>query len=205
MLRRVARGYVRTDESVSDVVQETWIGVLRGIDRFEGRSSLRTWVVSILINVARSHAVKEARTVPFAALSGFADDDATFTPDRFQGPDGRDPGHWITPPTPWTDDPQAAALAGETLRVVAEAVRMLPESQRTVITLRDVQGWSGAEVCAALGISEGNQRVLLHRGRARVRRALDAYLTPVTRGAQDGGARGTAAHDSGAQDRGGRL
>ena len=176
MLRRIARGYVRTDESVGDVVQETWIAVLRGIDRFEGRSSLRTWVVSILVNVARSHAVREARTVPFGAL-GPDDDDLGFSPDRFAGPEGRYPGHWTTPPTPWSDDPESAALARETRAVVAEAVADLPEAQRTVITLRDVEGWTGPEVAAALDISEGNQRVLLHRARAKVRLALDRHLT----------------------------
>jgi RNA polymerase sigma-70 factor (ECF subfamily) len=176
MLRRVARGYVRTDEAVADVVQETWIGVLRGLDRFEGRSSLRTWVVSILVNVARTFAVKEARTVPFASLGGADGDGPTFEPDRFQGPDGEYPGHWTTPPTPWTDDPEAAALAVETRQLVTDAVATLPESQRTVITLRDVEGWTGAEVCAALGLSEGNQRVLLHRARSKVRRALDPHL-----------------------------
>jgi RNA polymerase sigma-70 factor (ECF subfamily) len=179
MLRRIARGYVRTDEAAGDVVQETWIGVLRGIDRFEGRSSLRTWVVSILVNVARSHAVKEARTVPFASLS--RDDEAGsgfgFGPERFQGTDGEYPGHWTTPPTPWSEDPEASALAGETHGVVAQAVAALPEGQRTVITLRDVDGWTGPEVAQVLGISEGNQRVLLHRARAKVRVALDAHLS----------------------------
>lgn len=177
MLRRIARGYVRTDEAVGDVVQETWIAVLRGIDRFEGRSSLRTWVVSILVNVARSLAVKEARTVPFASLGPADDGAAGFGPERFQGPDGEYPGHWTTPPTPWTEDPEASAIAGETRTVVAQALGTLPESQRTVITLRDVEGWTGPEVAAALGISEGNQRVLLHRARAKVRLALDAHLT----------------------------
>ncbi|WP_088317560.1 RNA polymerase sigma factor [Kineosporia sp. R_H_3] len=177
MLRRIARGYVRTDEAVGDVVQETWIAVLRGIDRFEGRSSLRTWVVSILVNVARSLAVKEARTVPFTSLGPADDGVAGFGPERFQGPDGEYPGHWTTPPTPWTEDPEASALAGETRAVVAQAVAALPESQRAVITLRDVDGWTGPEVAAALGISEGNQRVLLHRARAKVRLALDAHLT----------------------------
>lgn len=173
MLRRVARGYLRTEEAVGDVVQETWIGVLRGIDRFEGRSSLRTWVVSILVNVARSQAVKEARSVPFASL-GPVDDG--FGPERFQGPDGDYPGHWTTPPTPWSEDPETYTLAAETRDVVRSAVAGLPDNQRAVITLRDIDGWTGPEVAAALGISEGNQRVLLHRARARVRVALDAHL-----------------------------
>jgi RNA polymerase sigma-70 factor (ECF subfamily) len=181
-LRRVARGYVRTDEAVSDVVQETWIGVLRGLDRFEGRSSLKTWVVSILVNVARTQAVKEARTVPFAALTSEDSDGADFGADRFQGPDGEYPGHWSTPPARWTEDPEAALLAGETREVVARAVARLPQSQRSVITLRDVDGWTSAEVCAALGLSEGNQRVLLHRARAKVRLALDAFLAPDQKG-----------------------
>ncbi len=177
-LRRVARGYVRTDEAASDVVQETWIAVLRGLDRFEGRSALRTWVVSILMNVARSHAVKEARTVPFASLSPDDADGTPFDADRFQGPDGADPGHWSTPPRSWVEDPETALLAGETRDVVGRAVAALPQSQRAVITLRDVDGWTSSEVCAALGLSEGNQRVLLHRARAKVRRALDAHLAP---------------------------
>jgi RNA polymerase sigma-70 factor (ECF subfamily) len=176
MLRRIARGYVRTDEAVGDVVQETWIGVLRGIDRFEGRSSLRTWIVSILVNVARSHAVKEARTVPFTSLSRDHEAGSGFGPEQFQRTDGEYPGHWTTPPTPWTEDPEASALAGETRSVVAQAVAALPEGQRTVITLRDVDGWSGPEVAEVLGISEGNQRVLLHRARAKVRVALDVHL-----------------------------
>ncbi|MFN8079089.1 MAG: RNA polymerase sigma factor [Kineosporiaceae bacterium] len=178
-LRRVARGYVRTEEAIGDVVQETWIGVLRGIDRFEGRSSLRTWVVSILVNVARSHAVKEARTVPFAALGRADEAGSGFAPDRFQGPAGEYPGHWSTPPTPWSEDPVAAALAGETRELVARAVAELPDTQRAVITLRDVEDWTGPEVAAALGISEGNQRVLLHRARARVRLTLDEHLLAV--------------------------
>lgn len=180
-LRRVARGYLRSEEAIGDVIQETWIGVLRGIDRFEGRSSLRTWVVSILVNVARSHAVREARMVPFAAL-GLPDDAGSgFGPECFEGPGGEYPGHWSTPRTPWSEDPVAATLAGETRELVARAVAELPESQRTVITLRDVEGWTGPEVAATLGISEGNQRVLLHRARARVRRALDQHLLPMER------------------------
>ena len=178
MLRRIARGYVRTDEAVGDVVQETWIGVLRGIDRFEGRSSLRTWVVSILVNVARSHAVKEARTVPFTSLTRDDEAGSGFGPEQFQGADGEYPGHWTTPPTPWTENPEASALAGETRSIVAQAVAALPEGQRSVITLRDVDGWSGPEVAEVLGISEGNQRVLLHRARAKVRMALDAHVSP---------------------------
>lgn len=177
VLRRVARGYLRSDDAVGDVVQETWIAVLNGLDRFEGRSSLRTWVVSILVNIARRHAVKEARTVPFsAAAAPSGDGGAAFDPDRFQGPGDPYPGHWAAAPTPWTDEPEAAATTRETVEAVTEAVAALPGTQRTVVTLRDVEGWTGPEVAAALGISEGNQRVLLHRGRAKVRAALDPHL-----------------------------
>jgi RNA polymerase sigma-70 factor, ECF subfamily len=186
VLRRVARGYLRSDDVVGDVVQETWIAVLNGLDRFEGRSSLRTWVVSILVNIARRHAVKEARTVPFSAAAGRSGDgDATFDPDRFQGAGDPYPGHWAAAPTPWTDEPETAATVRETVEAVAEAVAALPRTQRTVVTLRDVEGWTGPEVAAALGISEGNQRVLLHRGRAKVRAALEPHL--VRAGARTAG------------------
>lgn len=175
MLRRIARGYVHTEEAAGDVVQETWIAVLRGIDRFEGRSSLRTWVVSIMVNIARRQGVRDARTVPFSALAPEGDD-RTFPAQRFAGPDDEYPGHWTLAPERWRD-PAAAALAGETRRLLRAAVDSLPDTQRAVLTLRDVEGWSGPEVAATLGLTEGNQRVLLHRARAAVRHVLDDYLT----------------------------
>lgn len=176
MMRRMAWRYVRSDDAVGDVLQETWVAVLHGIDRFEGRSSLRTWIVSILLNVARSLAVKEGRTVP-SALASVGDGAASgFAPGRFHGPGGELPGHWTTPPTPWDEDPFAWASARETYRLVSEAVAALPTTQRAVISLRDVEGWTGPEVALALGISEGNQRVLLHRARAKVRLSLDVRL-----------------------------
>ena len=176
LLRRMARHWVRSEADVGDVLQETWIGVLHGIDRFEGRCTLRTWVVSILVNVARTHAVKEARTVPVAM--GMPTDGAAcgFDPGRFQGADGQYPGHWTTSPTPWDEDPFASASARETYGLVSEAVAALPHAQRVVISLRDVEGWTGPEVARALGISAGNQRVLLHRARAKVRLSLDPHL-----------------------------
>lgn len=176
VLRGMARHWVRSEEAVNDVLQETWIGVLHGIDRFEGRCTLRTWVVSILVNVARTHAVKEARTVP-VAIGATTDGAASgFDPGRFQGADGQHPGHWTTSPTPWDEDPFAWASARETYGLVTEAVAALPPAQRVVISLRDVEGWTGPEVARALGISVGNQRVLLHRARAQVRVSLDPHL-----------------------------
>lgn len=185
MMRRMARRYVRSDDAVGDVLQETWVAVLHGLDRFEGRSSLRTWVVSILLNVARSLAVRESRTVPTALAPPGDGASSGFAPGRFQGIGGECPGHWTTPPTPWDEDPFTWASAQETYRLVSEAVAALPSTQRTVISLRDVEGWSGPEVAQALGISEGNQRVLLHRARAKVRVSLDRHLVGPRGVAQD--------------------
>lgn len=178
-LTRLARQYVPTDAIAMDVVQDTWLAVVRGIDRFEGRSSLRTWIARILMNQARSRGVSEARTVPFtsAAVSSAHDDPAGgFDDDRFIT--GRRPfsGHWSRPPDDWSTIPEARLASSETLDRVREAIERLPEQQKAVITLRDVEGWTAAEVCDALGLSEGNQRVLLHRARGTVRRALEDYL-----------------------------
>jgi RNA polymerase sigma-70 factor (ECF subfamily) len=176
---RVALMYVRTRAVAEEVVQDTWVGVLRGIDRFEGRSSLKTWIFHILVNTARSRATREARTIPF---SSYVDPSSTagessVDPSRFLPPDHPQwPGHWASPPTDWRDLPEAQLLSSETLSLVRQAVEQLPASQREVITLRDLGGWDSKEVCAALGISEGNQRVLLHRARSKVRRMLEEHL-----------------------------
>jgi RNA polymerase sigma-70 factor, ECF subfamily len=173
----VARSHVSTDESAHEVVQETWLAVIRGLGAFEGRSSLRTWTFRILINTAKTRGVKESRTVP---LSSVAPDDTqgpTVDPDRFRGRDDAWPGHW-TPhgsPQPWRTDPVAAALRGEVRELVTAALETLPARQREVVVLRDVQGCDAAEVCDILGLTPENQRVLLHRGRARVRAALEDY------------------------------
>ncbi|HEY7257845.1 MAG TPA: sigma-70 family RNA polymerase sigma factor [Gaiellales bacterium] len=176
-LIRVALLYVRTRAVAEEVVQDTWIGVLRSLPRFEGRSSLRTWIFRILANQARTRARREARSVPFSSLAGDDDDSPTVDPDRFLAADHPAfPGHWASPPQSWAARPEEELLARETRELVLAAIEALPPSQRAVISLRDVEGWSSEEVCDLLEISEGNQRVLLHRARAKVREALEEYL-----------------------------
>ncbi len=160
-----------------EVVQDTWIGVLQGIHRFEGRSSLRTWIFRILVNIARTKGSREHRQVPFSAFADLTEDAGpAVDPSRFQGPDGPKPGHWISLPTPWDEFPEERLEANETFATVRAAVDALPPSQREVITLRDIEGWSSEEVCNALSISATNQRVLLHRARSKVRRAIEDEL-----------------------------
>src|SRR5256884_4241316 len=175
-LLRVARMYVPTAAVAEEVVQETWIGVLNGIDRFEGRSSLKTWIFRILTNIAKTRGQRERRTVPFSALERpDAVPEAAVDADRFLPPDHeRWPGHWASRPEPW---PEERLLAAETRAVVERAIDELPPAQRAVISLRDIEGWSSEEARNALGISETNQRVLLHRARSKVRQALEDYLT----------------------------
>ena len=170
---RVARLYVRDRAAAEEAVQEAWLGVLRGIERFEGRSSLRTWLLRIVANVARTKGVREARSVPFSALG---DDVPSVPEDRFRGGEDRWAGHWSEPPEEW-GRPEQALLSAETRAQLAAAIDALPDAQRQVISLRDVEGWSSDEVCNVLGLSETNQRVLLHRARTKVRAALDEYVT----------------------------
>jgi RNA polymerase sigma-70 factor (ECF subfamily) len=179
---RVASLYVGTRAVAEEVVQETWLAVLQGIDRFEQRSSLKTWLFRILTNRAKTRGARERRTVPFAALEG---DGPSVDPDRFRPEDDPFPGHWQGYPQRWEDQPEARLVASETRAHIASAIDALPETQRTVITLRDVEGWSSEEVCNALELSETNQRVLLHRARSKVRQALEDYLTdnPAEEGA----------------------
>jgi RNA polymerase sigma-70 factor, ECF subfamily len=173
-LLRLAQLFVRDRAVAEDVVQETWVGVLRGIDRFEGRSSFKTWLYRILTNTAKTRGVRESRSTPFSALAG--DDEGTVDADRFR-PDGdRFAGHWTSYPEDWSVIPEARLVADETMAVIREAIAELPETQRTVITLRDIEGWSSEEVRNVLELSETNQRVLLHRARAKVRAALERYL-----------------------------
>jgi RNA polymerase sigma-70 factor (ECF subfamily) len=167
---RVARMYVPSQAVAEDVVQETWLGVLNGIDRFEGRSSLRTWVFSILVNRARTRGERERRTVPFASLAGDDEDGAVVDPERFGSA-----GDWAAPPVRWWEEPERALDSGEAVERIQAAIAELPERQRLVITMRDVDGLSSEEVRSALDISETNQRVLLHRARAKVRAALEDY------------------------------
>lgn len=170
---RVARLYVRDRAAAEEAVQEAWLGVFRGIERFEGRSSLRTWLLRIVANVARTKGVREARSVPFSALG---DDGPSVPEERFRGPEERWAGHWASPPDEW-GRPEQELLTAETRSRLAAAIGGLPDAQRQVISLRDVEGWSADEVCNVLGLSETNQRVLLHRARTKVRAALDEYLT----------------------------
>jgi RNA polymerase sigma-70 factor (ECF subfamily) len=179
-LLRAARAYVPSRAVAEEVVQETWMAVMRGIDGFEGRSSLKTWIFRILTNLAMKGGGRERRSVPFSALAS-ADDPGgpSVDPDRFLPPEHeRFPGHWALAPTPWPT-PEEGLLAGETRAVVVRAIEALPQAQRVVITLRDIGGWGSDEVCQALEISAGNQRVLLHRARTAVRTAIEAHLGAV--------------------------
>jgi RNA polymerase sigma-70 factor, ECF subfamily len=175
-LLRLAQDFVRTRSVAEEVVQETWLAVLQGIDRFEGRSSLKTWLYRILVNKAKTRGAREARTVPFSALAPVDDEERAVPEDRFRGPDNLWPGHWASPPRALDTVPEQRLLAREARERIAEALETLPDSQRVVVTLRDVAGWDSDEVCDALGLSEGNQRVLLHRGRAKLRAALERYI-----------------------------
>lgn len=161
---RVAQMYVSSRAVAEDVVAEAWLGVLKGIDRFEGRSSLKTWLFRIVANTAKTRGQRERRSVPFSSLG----DEPTVERERFIGT-----GQWGVPPRRW---PEERLLADETRAVIEGAIELLPPAQRTVITLRDVEGWSAEEVRNTLELSETNQRVLLHRARAKVRRALERYL-----------------------------
>jgi RNA polymerase sigma-70 factor (ECF subfamily) len=175
VMRRVARMYVSTDAVADEVVQEAWLGVLKGLDRFEGRSSLRTWILRIVSNTAKTRGVREGRSVPFASLSG--PDEPAWDPADFRPADAPEwPGHWASIPSDWSTLPEDRVLSSETFGVIREAVDALPPMQAQVIRLRDVLGWTGEEVRNALDLTETNQRVLLHRARAKVRRALDAYF-----------------------------
>jgi RNA polymerase sigma-70 factor (ECF subfamily) len=173
-LIRLAQQYVPNRAVAEEVAQETWLAVIEGIDRFEQRSSLKTWLFRILVNIARSHGVKENRSIPFAAHEAL-DDEPAVDPRRFRRFALRGRGQWKVPPQPWTD-PEQRALDAETLAVIHRAVDQLPPAQREVLTMRDLVGWSAAEACEALEITEANQRVLLHRARSRVRSALERHF-----------------------------
>ena len=161
-LLSVAAGHVADRAVAEEVVQETWLAVVRGVHRFEGRSSLRTWIFKILTNIAASRGARESGTLPFSSLDG--DDGRLFDPT----------GHWIAGPRPW-DTPEDRLIEGEARDVVLAAIEALSAGQRKVMALRDIEGWPAAETCEALGLSEGHQRVLLHRARTKVRAALDRY------------------------------
>jgi RNA polymerase sigma-70 factor (ECF subfamily) len=171
----VARTYVKTRASAEEVVQDAWLGVLNGLDRFEGRSSLKTWIMRIVVKTALTRGAREARSVPFSSLTPEGDEPAV-SPDRFRGANDGFPGHWNRYPRDWQSLPEEALLGHETFDLVLDTIDGLPEAQRLVITLRDVHGWTAEEVCTSLELSSGNQRVLLHRARSRVRAALERHF-----------------------------
>jgi RNA polymerase sigma-70 factor (ECF subfamily) len=177
-LLRVAAMHVPSRAVAEEVVQETWLGVLKGLDSFEGRSSLRTWIFRILLNTAKTRGERERRTVPFSILRRWREegrDEPAVDPDRFHGRRGDNPGHWARPPAEW-ESPEHRLHADATRTTLLEAIAGLPVRQREVITMRDVQGWPSEDVCSALDLSETNQRVLLHRARSKVRAVLEQQL-----------------------------
>ena len=176
LLLRVAGSFVSTHASAEECVQEAWLGVIRGLDRFEGRSRLRTWVVGILVNVARRRAERDSRVVLWAPF----DDDTgpTVDPRRFRGAGERWAGGWTEHGAPREWEPEGVLLAGEAMELLQRGLQQLPPRQRAVVTLHDVHGLSADEVCSVLELSAGNQRVLLHRGRARLRQLLEDYHRP---------------------------
>jgi RNA polymerase sigma-70 factor (ECF subfamily) len=178
-LRRIARLYISNRAVADEAVQDTWLGVIQGIWAFEGRSSLKTWIFRILINRARTRAVREGRTVPFARFDAEVDvAEAPVAPDRVWPADHpTEPGHWTHPQRgDLGPSPERRLLAREAREQLQNAIEALPESQRLVLILRDVEGCSTVEVCNALGFQETNVRVLLHRARAKVRAAMEPYL-----------------------------
>jgi RNA polymerase sigma-70 factor, ECF subfamily len=175
--RRVARLYISNRAVADEVVRDTWLGVIQGMWAFEGRSSLKTWIFRILINRAKTRAAREGRVVPFARFDVEVEAAAAVAPDRFQPADHpTEPGHWRHPPSDPGASPERRLLAREAREQLQKAIEALPEHQRLVLMLRDVEGCSTEEVCNALGVQETNARVLLHRARAKVRSALEPYL-----------------------------
>ncbi len=176
-LLRLALAFVQSQSIAEEVVQETWMAVVTGIGRFEGRASVKTWLFKILTNIAKTRAQRERRTIPFSEFDVDKGDEPAVDPDRFlPASHPQWPHHWATSPQPWSMGPEGTALDRETMAVVRRALEDLPRAQQVVVALRDVHGWPAADVCAALDLSEANQRVLLHRGRSRVRAVLEDYF-----------------------------
>ena len=175
---RLAMVYVRARAIAEEVVQETWMAVLEGLNRFEGRSSLKTWLFRILTNCAITRAQREGRSIPFSSLEAIDTDHAEHAvdPDQFLPADHRWSGHWVSFPSNWQEVPEERLLSQETRAHLVKAINALPPSQREIIILRDIEGWSSVETCGFLGISEVNQRVLLHRARTKVRTVLENYF-----------------------------
>lgn len=175
MMKRVARGYVSCDAVAEEVVQDTWMAIVTGIDRFEGRSALGTWMFSILTNQAKTHSARERRALPISCIAPADVEEPAVNPDRFQQDDEAWPGHWATPPRPW-QKPERRLLSLEAREQFKEALAQLPERQRLIVVLRDIEGLPAEEVCDLLELSQENQRVLLHRGRSRLRAVLEGYF-----------------------------
>ena len=178
-LVRLAQSFVNNRAIAEEVAQDTWVAVLQGVERFEGRSSLKTWIFQILINRAKTRGVREARSVPFSAFSGLHSEGgcSSVDPTRFlSSDDSEHPGGWASQPQQWDMTPEQLLLSQECRILIEQAITSLPELQKEVITLRDVQGRDNDEICVVLGISEANCRVLLHRARSRMRQALENYL-----------------------------
>jgi RNA polymerase sigma-70 factor, ECF subfamily len=177
-LLRVAMMYVPSRAVAEEVVQETWLGLLESLDRFEGRASLKTWIFRILLNSAKKRGAKERRQIPFSAVWEPSQEAAepSVDPERFLGPGHTWVGHWQRPPKLVDELPEERLLAREVHARLGKVINSLPPAQREVITLRDIEGWTSSEVCNAVGVTETNQRVLLHRARTKVRRALEEYL-----------------------------
>ncbi len=175
---RLARLYVADPVVAEEVVQDAWLGVLNGIGGFEGRSSLKTWIFRILANRAKTRALRERRSIPFSDLWNPDDEpvEPAVEPERFRPEGDSSPHGWITFPTDWRSLPEERLLADETFAVIRAAIADLPPGPREVIALRDIEGWTSEEVCNVLELSDTNQRVLLHRARSKVRRALERYL-----------------------------
>jgi RNA polymerase sigma-70 factor, ECF subfamily len=184
LMLRLAIFHVGARAVAEEVVQDAWLAVLQQLDRFEARSSLKTWILRIVSNQAKTRAVRERRTVAFSVLAtdGQDTDEPAVEPDRFLPAGHRWAGHWASPPASWRDVPEDLLLSRETMAEVRRAIDCLPVSQRQVLVLRDVEGLTAAETCELLELTEGNQRVLLHRARAKVRAALETYLTAVAPG-----------------------
>src|SRR6266849_9251639 len=177
-LKRLALAFVPIEAVAEEVVQETWLAVMTGMARFEGRSSVKTWIFKILTNRAKTRAIREKRTINFSELENPAEpDQPAVDPARFL-PASHSiwPGHWASPPDNWSASAEDAVLGREAMGVLQRELERLAPAQRIVVALRDVHGWPAAEVCEVLGLSEANQRVLLHRGRSRLRGALEVYF-----------------------------
>jgi RNA polymerase sigma-70 factor (ECF subfamily) len=175
-MKHVAMMYVSSEAVAEEVVQETWMAVIRGLTSFEERSSLKTWIFRILVNRARTKGMRESRTVPFSSLADSDGDGPTVSPERFHGAGHIAPGYWSTVPARFFELPEDQIASAETRALIEATIETLPTRQRQVIRLRDIEGWEPSEVCQALDISDGNQRILLHRARGRVRSVLEAHF-----------------------------